>query len=256
MEPKFSFGTPLVMDGTRFPADPKAEVILDEEHIYEKENEKGEVRITVTLLPEFLRMKRGRANPLNNPEIRDRKIDENEGYSIVRNNREIFFGTLPRFLDNRSQDIDRFIGKEICFEATLDEFFAVKHVKKGAEPIEDLRDFLRAKVKSAIEHARTRIKLRFDTTDKEQVTENGAHDEAESAAAEYEKKSPKGMVGADKPKEDVQAAINRVAELVVKSANVKGQTPEEVTKKIEEVKKKIHDKPFTVHEAVWPGKSL
>ena len=60
---------------------------------------------------------------------------ENEGaISFVRLDREISYTTVPRILPGGVLTPDRYIGIEMSFSPDLDEYFGVRHVKRGVEP--------------------------------------------------------------------------------------------------------------------------
>ena len=67
-----------------------------------------------------------------------RKINENEGFSIIRAGREVFYDWIPRF-GRQSDTKDRWWGCEIHFDPELDESFAVKNIKRGAVPTLNLK---------------------------------------------------------------------------------------------------------------------
>jgi len=77
-----------------------------------------------------------------------RLIPWNEGISILRNNREVFYGHIPHYKvrDKTSThytgfiDLDRYWGCEISFDANLDYQFSIKNIKVGAKPVKELRE--------------------------------------------------------------------------------------------------------------------
>ena len=94
------------------------------------------ISIKMTLLPEVWREKQGDGG---RPHARKRKIDKNQGISILRHHREVAFGNLYPMVPSQ-MDIDRWWGCEINFEPELDECWEVKNIKKGVKPIKELRD--------------------------------------------------------------------------------------------------------------------
>jgi hypothetical protein len=101
---------------------------------------KSDIIINISLLPELYRRDSGKGG---DSFARERKIDENEGISILRNDREVFFGILPHAPELGSSEADqmvnRFIGCEISFSAELDSDFEVKNIKRGAKPVGELK---------------------------------------------------------------------------------------------------------------------
>ena len=83
----------------------------------------------------------------------------------MRNGREIYYDVIPRMFPS-PVDIkpDRFIGVEVSFPASLDEYFQVRHVKRGAEPVNKLREEIRKFLEKPIKEARRRIRERWDKT--------------------------------------------------------------------------------------------
>jgi len=121
----------------------------------------SEITIRVSLLPETWRYK---PKIGANDENKKRRVTENEGISILRNGREVFYGHIPYFdlQDKKSGRgfivIDRYWGCEISFNAELDHWFSVKNIKVGARPIPELRKKIEEAIKSTIYECRTEIR--------------------------------------------------------------------------------------------------
>lgn len=255
-EPVFPHDPLFLMTSTRFhrdgTQDPVAEIKVSESidfAIPGDPSRKSIVHVTLTLLPKEFRRDRGAGG---NDLAKERRITENEGVSILRADREIFNGFLSGVqpsLDGRP--IDRFIGKEIRFEPELDECFHVRNVKKGAEPIEGLRDKLREGIFNSIKTLREEVRRHFDDVEKQVQLEQGVHAEAEKIAAETQRTARKPKAGKDTPPEVVEQKIDEAAESLVK------EVPEEhkSTKK-EQVKARIKTQPYTVVPESWPGKEM
>lgn len=153
-------------DKTKFPNDPKAEElktpIVFSWETMRNEDEKdviptnSDVTIRMSILPKEFRKDQGSGG---SSEAKKRYIDRNEGVSIVRNKREVFYGTIPYYSPQFSE-IDRWWGCEISFNAVLDNAFTVKNIKRGALPTPELRQ----KIKEEIEEIRKKYK--------EQITEH------------------------------------------------------------------------------------
>lgn len=238
----------------RFKDDPKAEVLIDDKFewsIPSDPSRSAMVRVRMTLLPKEWRLIRGWGSSTN-PQTRERKIHKNEGISILRANREIFYGILPKFYPSAVQDIDRWHGIEISFEPELDECFRVRNVKKGAEPVEGLRAKLKEFLDSAVNNARKRIKNTYTEEENKQSTEQGIHDAAEKIAAEVEEVSPKARSGQSTTPEQRESTIDEVVAAAVKEAAKEGgQAPSAVA-----LKERLRSLPFSIVDTQWPGKEF
>jgi histidine kinase/DNA gyrase B/HSP90-like ATPase len=238
----------------RFQDDPKAEVLVDDKFDWTVPSEPSRtssVRVRLTLLPRDWRLSRGWGNPSFTP-TRERKIHKNEGVSILRANREIFYGVLPRFYPTAVLDIDRWHGIEIRFEPELDECFRVRNVKKGAEPVEGLRAKLRQFLDSAVATARKRVKETYIEEANKKQTEQGIHDAAEKIGAEVEEVSPKARSGQTTTPEQRDAVIDEVVAAAVQEAGKDG-APET---SVGAIKERLRSLPFTIVDTQWPGKDF
>lgn len=139
------------VDNTNFPGDPKAlafEPIVIPWPIPPDDRipggpERADVTIRMSLLPEEFRPNQGSGSANS---TRDRYIDKNDGISIIRNNREVFFGRIPYWPGQPFQEIDRWWGCEVSFDAVLDKEFTVKNIKRGAVPVKELKKLLSDKI--------------------------------------------------------------------------------------------------------------
>lgn len=238
----------------RFRDDPKAEVIVDDKFEWSKPSDPSQtstVRVRMSLLPKEWRLIRGWGNPTHTP-TRERKIHKNEGISILRANREIFYGILPKFYPSAVQDIDRWHGIEIMFEPDLDECFRVRNVKKGAEPVEGLRAKLKEVLDSAINSARKRIKSTYTEEENKRHTEQGVHDTAEKITVEVEEVSPKARSGQSTTPEQKESIIDEIVAAAVQEAITDGgPQPSAVA-----IKERIRTLPFSIVDTQWPGKEF
>jgi hypothetical protein len=213
------------------------------------------VRVTLTLLPKDWR--RVLPGDGRNDFAKQRRVDENEGFSILRADREIFFDSLYRpggkgiQPSQEGRQIDRFIGKEIRFEPDLDECFHVRNVKKGAEPIEGLQDKLRDLIYKTILSLRKEIQQHASEVERQALRDEGAHAEAEKIVAETQRTSRKPKAGKDTPAEVVEKKIDDAAESFVKEV-----PPERKAAKKAQVKARITTQPYTVVPESWPGKEM
>jgi hypothetical protein len=99
------------------------------------------VAIKLSLLPEFLRPTQGTGR---SDAMKQRQMHRNEGISILRNKREVFYGHIPYWNAASKgwphfEEIDRWWGCEIHFDAVLDRAFEVKNIKRGAVPGKQLK---------------------------------------------------------------------------------------------------------------------
>lgn len=137
---------------TRFPDDPKAKLFedivfpwpVDASDAPEHAPREAPVRIRMSILPEEFRREQGSGGK---QVARERFIPMNEGISILRNRREVFYGPIPYWKftadDARGwpffEEKDRWWGCEIQFDAVLDRAFTVKNIKRGADPVRRLK---------------------------------------------------------------------------------------------------------------------
>jgi hypothetical protein len=99
----------------------------------------GKITIRTSLLPASwrkLRKQSGRSKDNN-----ARWVYENEGVSILRAGREVFYDKIPNF-SPALEEKDRFWSCEIDFDPVLDYQFSVKNIKVGAKPLAELRERL------------------------------------------------------------------------------------------------------------------
>lgn len=159
---------PLYMAGptqfdTKETQDPKAQLYSEYAFDWDipgRPGEKATIRIKLSLLPLEWRANVGDGGT---NEAKKRKIDQNEGVSILRANREVLYDKIPYLIGQKRgqfsyQDNDRWWGCEISFPPELDECFQVRYIKRGAEPIGALKDRLKSELTGAITSLRKRIK--------------------------------------------------------------------------------------------------
>lgn len=240
----------------RFATDPKAEVLLDESlewSVPSDPTRKSTVRVRLTLLPEAWRLKRGWGNPQHTP-TRERRIHENEGISVMRAKREIFHGILPKFYSAAVEEIDRWHGIEISFDPDLDECFRVRNVKKGAEPVDALRDALRNKIKDVIKAARKRIQATYTDQENKEKAEQRVHEQAEEIGLEVDRTSPKARAGADMPPSEQERILDELASAAAEAAQEEGTAAPPTS--AEELKKRFKQLPFSIVDMRWPGKEF
>ena len=127
---------------TNFPNDPSSTVRCIKSIKWDIPNLRGRtsiITVKLTLLPKQWRTEQGDGG---REHAVKRRIPENENISILRDHREIAFRNLYPVVPSQL-DIDRWWGCEINFEPDLDECWEVKNIKRGANPIKELRDELK-----------------------------------------------------------------------------------------------------------------
>ena len=179
-------------------------------------------------------------------------IPENAGkISFLRRGREISYTTVPRFLPGGVDKIDRYVGVEVEFPPTLDEYFDVRHVKRGAEPVEKLRDQLRKAILRPVRDARQRVRALWKETRPAPPSQpggdpSGGRADVASLAAAAKASSPSGLAGRGTTAEEENRRLRQAAEL----AGVTDAAEQAAF--VERAKKK----PFQLFEGGWPGKGL
>ncbi|PHJ58462.1 hypothetical protein VF14_18680 [Nostoc linckia z18] len=250
-DPLFLLENPKVIEN--FGEDLRAD-ILDEKDI---EIDGHNVHVKVTLSPKEFRQVKGKGarekHPVTkeeDPRFRGLYIPDNEGrISIVRNNREIYYDIVPKLLPYGVQDLDRFIGIEVSFPATLDEYLQVRHVKRGAEPVTKLREELKKFLERPINVARKEIRKVWKDTETAERNKARQHQFAEEAVKRAEKTLPAGKAGL---KIDTQTQEKILEDLILDLGIDSKQNPEQA----EEVKQRVQELPITIVDGAWPGKEL
>ncbi|MFD1175362.1 ATP-binding protein [Paenibacillus puldeungensis] len=230
-----------ILGAHNFPAE-----VLDCSEI-ELDGEK--VTITVTLLPESVRRVKGEGGYQRSAaKYKDLYLKDRDGYvSILRNGREIYYDIIPRLFPTRIENIDRFIGVEISFPAVLDEYFQVRNVKRGAEPVKKLKDEIRNILEKPIRAARKQIQATFSNTQHEERKKELDHTKAIDAVTEAEKSSLPGRAGMGVTESEQQVLIADILEDVGVSNN------HELANAI---KQQIQERPIMLVDSSWPGKEL
>jgi len=235
---------------TQYPEDPKArkfEVDLIEWPVpqldhQEYDSKNSTIEIQMSILPEEFRPTQGSGNTIEN---KKRYIHHNEGISIIRNQREVFYGRIPYWPGQSFEEIDRWWGCEIRFNAVLDRAFTVKNIKQGAVPSRELKETLAEHIeptrKTAIEEVRelwAKNKVKKTTTVNTKSVLTG-HEFAERAAEEA--KIPKNVI--DKNKDPVF----ETREFVEKWRKDADETEKAAWRE------KFKNQPFTIIDEEWKG---
>lgn len=149
-----------------------------------KHGANGKITIRFALLPTRLRPARGWGD---SKEAKERFIPENVGISILRNRREVYYGSWIPILDLGDASLgrlrDRYWGAEIEFPPTLDNNFQVRNIKVGASPLVDLAIKLKELMLPTIDYYRDEIGRHWDKVEAEK-TKNVPETARKHAAAE------------------------------------------------------------------------
>lgn len=246
-----AFDPLFLMTIPTFSEDPKAETVIDDHFDWEIPSRPGttaKIGYKVTLLPAAWRTHVGAGG---GKLAKERRIDTNEGLSIMRANREIFYGKLTgRFFPGwEEKDIDRWWGMEISFEPVLDECFRVRNIKKGAEPVDRLRDKLRDLLVPTVKTLRKRITNERIAQENKDLTTQGIHSGAEDIAAENEQTAPPGQSGTDVTEDERDQKVDEAVDSATSSAGPNAPPPAAVKSRVKQL-------PFSILDLEWPGKEF
>jgi hypothetical protein len=212
-----------------------------------------EVTLTVTIVPETFRPREGAGGEkdADGKDIREFQISqENSGrLSLLRNGREIYYDIVPKILPSGVDKIDRYVGIEVAFPAELDEFFQVRHVKRGAEPVSKLRDELRKYLKRPVDQARKEIRAYWGTVKDTERQTAPAHGPATDVVERAERELPQGQAGLGiTPEEAEQVVQDLLEDLAI--------NPEAEPEEADRIRASIEQNRITIVDASWPGKEL
>ena len=245
---------------TRFPEDPPATTFapmkidwkVDPLDAQPEAPDTATITVRTSLLPKEFRTRRfaGRSK-----DATDRYIHMNEGVSILRARREVFYGPIPYWNAagkgwSRFEEIDRWWGCEIAFDPVLDRAFTVKNIKRGAVPETELKKALHEKIKPTRETVLEKVRELWNATDLQdqqnqssgEVPRAGDHTEAERVA-----KATK----TDKGKIDERKDFDTEADKL--TARYTNRYDEQQRQKLKEL---FRAQPFTIMEADWRGAQL
>jgi len=207
--------------------------------------EKADIIIRMSLLPKEWRLKQGdgRSEFANK-----RKIGQNEGISILRANREVLYGTVPFIIGKRGEasslDIDRWWGCEISFPPELDEYFQIRYIKRGAEPVDSLRNQIRDLISEPVKAARNRISKDWTVQKADENKDTGIFDAAEDTMATINNILPKSKKGQNISKKDAEKKFEKIAAL------------SNDNKPREEKTKELATKPYSIEMVSYPSNIL
>lgn len=220
-----------------------------------------QVTITVAIPADEIIQRRGRGDAQF---LKDLNIGPStEGkISFLRQGREISYELVQNFYPTRVVEADRYVAVEIEFPATLDEYFQVRHVKKGAEPVDKLRTQLRASLRRPLEAARKRLRDQWDLMDAASSSGNDDHEEAEKAAAAADTTAPRGRAGGQlsprEQKDKVDKVVSDLTDDLAAGADASDDpgAMERVAEVADKLRETIEALPFTIADRTWPGKEM
>jgi hypothetical protein len=158
-----------IKDKTGYESETPAELLVENNLAWtipvdlKSKKQKSDIKINMSYLPAEYRRERGKGADAF---AKERTFDRNEGVSIMRNDREVFYGKIPH-TGMKADERDRFIGIEINFDAALDYWFAVKNIKRGAVPIRELKKELINLIRPTVKTYREKISEYWDLVKRE-----------------------------------------------------------------------------------------
>ncbi|MFC4998547.1 ATP-binding protein [Dactylosporangium cerinum] len=218
------------------------------------------VHIRVALAPLATRAERGqgaRAFEHLFLTTQDSRLDDhNQAISMLREGREIYYALVPQMYPpdkSGSADLDRFIGVEVSFPATLDEYFRVRNVKRGAEPVAELRAKIRDFIRNPIIEARKQIREDWERAVHERHT--GPADRGHEHALDVIERSARKMpVSAPKP----DASPEREQQVLFDLAEDHGIDPKDDANAevMDTLRQRFHERAIMITDSGWPGKDM
>lgn len=202
----------------------------------------GAARLRVTLYPPEVTRKRGLGGDALAKRLR---VPDNQGcINFVRLNREISYTNVPRMFPRGVEEADRFIGIEVSFDPTLDEYFGVRNVKRGVEPHGELRDKIRTSLAKYIKSARRELDESWGKAAKDDRDNKGEHAAIVERVKDADQTMPKGRAKGPEDEEEVEQILDDLAEDVVG-----GNDEDEKAK----YRQNIKDLPFVLESVDFPG---
>lgn len=251
-DPLFCSG-PTQFD-TKEKQDPKAEIystsVIDLP-IPGGNGETAQVTICISLLPKKWRLNIGDGG---SAEARKRKIDQNEGVSILRANREVLYDKVPYLIGLKKgqfsyQENDRWWGCEISFPPELDDYFQVRYIKRGAEPIGPLKDKLKEQLTGPVLSLRKIIQSDRVHKEAEENQGKSTFGKAEKLMGDLHDILPKNQAGKNMSKEEEQRKIDAILK---QSASQDGHED----KKREERRNDLLNKMYSIVPVKYPQQIL
>ncbi len=219
------------------------------------DGETADVKITLSLLPSEWRKKKGDGGSVEN---KKRKVDQNEGVSILRANREVLYDKVPYLIGKKGQarymDLDRFWGCEISFPPELDSYFQVRYIKRGVEPIGSLKDQLKLTITDAVSELRKRIQSEWDKNEFDEGKKVGDYAKVEAAVDKAE--NDHTMKGIIRGKNLTEEQENSIIDSILKSLSSEKTTEDEKKQERQERKESIKNKQMTLAPVNYPASIL
>ena len=213
-------------------------------------NRKSKVHIIITYLPKQYRKIKGKGGL----DFQGRYIYENEGISILRYNREVFYNHIPYFQENRNkqivwQDKDRWWGCEISYNPELDaSAFSVNSVKRQIKPTKDFKTALYMIIS---EYRRRCIDVEVpnywrEIEDQEKKDEEAKHPDLPQKHSLVEKIAKKIKIPEKKSELPIVSEEEEVKRLKDIALHL-GEIDDSLWRA------KFKSQPFSVVESSWPG---
>ena len=253
-------------DRTKYENDPKAivyEPIIIDWKVDDFEAPPGTptespIEIKMSLLPENFRKKEGDGG---STAAKARYINMNEGISILRNKREVYYGTIPHWSSAQIygdfikgwpsfDNIDRFWGCEIHFDAALDRAFTVKNIKRGAIPNVVLKGVIKYNITATRNKFLEIIREKWSATKVEEKEEQAAQ------ADDILKRTPEHMKA-----EKIAQTANIDRSAIDTGKNLEKETEAYIVRNAgryddaqkQAIKELFKSQPFTILEENWTG---
>lgn len=206
----------------------------------------ADIIIRMSLLPEEWRRSKGSGG---SKESDKRKINKNEGVSILRADREVLYSTVPYITgkkgEARALEIDRWWGCEISFPPELDNDFQIRYIKRGAEPTTALKDQIRDAIGDVVQTARKMVQEFWNTNESEENKRSGNFGRAEETMAKAGSILPKNKKGKCLTAAEDEEQVDALASAVL------GDERNDSQKK-EQKKDEIRQKPYSIEPVSYP----
>ncbi len=179
------------------------------------------------------------------------RLEENEGFSILRAGREVFYDEMPHFKPKINADgLDRWWSAEISFEPCLDSYFAVKNIKRGAKFVPQLREKIEDKMLDTITAYRRDVREYWNENkqkhNQEGVDVSTTHTEAEKTVKRVDPTPVKA--GRELTPDQKEADVKKILSEVIKNHS-----------ELEAWRAKIENQPTTIVDnegTQWRGSTF
>ena len=247
---------------TGFPNDPSATQVddivfswkVDEFDAPKDSPKESPITIKMSLIDESFRMYSGSGG---SAAAKDRFIDKNEGVSILRNKREVFYGHISYWSSVTKgkgwpsfENKDRFWGCEIHFDAILDRAFTVKNIKRGADPSRPLKEAIKEQISPTRQTFIGQIDKLWNQTKQEQ-REKEQGDQQDVLKRTKDHKSAESVV---KKTPTDKTSIDETKHLGIEADKfIENKTSNYDEDQRHALKSLITTQPFTILEDTWGG---